>query len=120
MTGKELRDIVNRCLSEGVPPGVVARVFELDIDLVKETQREVRVKKFGTDDQNDYFEAMVWDTIEWVRTTLTTGTPADKAKVATAILGKQMTAALRRAPQGDREDADELMTAFARMRGESA
>ena len=30
VTGDELEALVERCLSEGVPPGVVSRVFELD------------------------------------------------------------------------------------------
>jgi hypothetical protein len=117
LTGEELASIVEKCLVEGVPPGVVSRVFELDIELVKTAQKEARVHKYNTDDQNDFFEQMVWDTIDWVRTTLASGSNTDKAKVATAILGKQMTAALRRAPQGDREDRDEWMDIFEKMRG---
>jgi hypothetical protein len=117
ITADELEGIVEKMLSEGVPAGVVSRVFSLDLDLVKATQKQVRTNKYGTDDQNDYFEQMVWDTIEWARTTMATGSAADQSRVGTAILGKQMTAALRRAPQGDRDAQDEWMDVFKKMRG---
>ena len=46
MTGEELETIVAAMLGEGVPPSVVARVFDLDHELVKRAQSEVRVKRY--------------------------------------------------------------------------
>ena len=116
MTGEELEGLVERCLGEGVPPGVVARVFDLDDDLVKEKQKEVRKAKYGTDDLNDYLEQVQWDTLEWAKTTMANGAPAAQARVAATVLGKQMTVAAKRTPQGERDTAEQIMEMFARMR----
>ena len=116
MTGEELEGLVERCLEEGVPPGIVARVFDLDDDLIKEKQKEVRKAKYGTEDLNDYIEQIQWDIIDWAKTTMATGAPAAQARVAATVLGKQMTVAAKRTPQGERDTAEQLMEMFARMR----
>lgn len=118
MTSDELKGIVKSMLSEGVPPGVVSRVFDLDLDLVKDEQKRVRVGKYGTDDLNDYMEQMQWDAVEVARTILATGSSVEKARFVNAILGKQMSAAAKRAPEGQRDSSDKMMELFAAMRGD--
>ena len=118
MTPDELQEIVKMMLSEGVPPGVVSRVFDLDLDLVKEQQRGLRVKRYNTDDLNDYMEQMQWDAVEVARTILATGSTVEKARFVNAILGKQMTAAVKRAPEGQRDSLDKVTEMFAKMRGD--
>jgi len=65
ITARELEDLVGKMLGEGVPAGVVSRVFELDIELVKDEQKKVRVRKYGTEDLNDYLEQMQWTPSKW-------------------------------------------------------
>jgi hypothetical protein len=117
ITARELEDIVGKMLGEGVPAGVVSRVFELDIELVKDEQKKVRVRKYGTEDLNDYLEQMQWDAIEVARTILANGSPSEQSRYVSAILGKQMTAAAKRAPQGERDQMDNVMEMFKHMRG---
>lgn len=110
------RNLVERMLEEGVPPGVVGRVLLADDELVKETQKKVRIRKYGTDDLNDYLEQVQWDTLEWAKTTLASGAPAAQARVAATVLGKQMTVAAKRTPQGERDTAEQILQMFADMR----
>jgi hypothetical protein len=119
VTASELQTIVEKMLGEGVPPGVVDRVFPgVGIDTIKATQKEVRVKRYGTDDLNDYLEQMQWEAIEDSLTTLRTGSAAEKSRVRSTILGKQMTAAIKRSPEGQRDSMSKMTEMFARMRGD--
>lgn len=118
MTPDELKGIVASMLSEGVPPGVVSRVFDLDLDLVKDEQKKVRVGKYNSDDLNDYMEQMQWDAVEVARTILATGSSVEKARFVNAILGKQMTAAAKRSPEGQRDQLSKMEEMFAKMRGD--
>jgi hypothetical protein len=118
ITARELETLVERLLSEGVPPGVVSRVLDLEPDLVAEAQKDVRIRKYGTDDLNDYMEQMTWDAVEAARTAIATGSAAEKNSVMRAILGKQMTSAAKRSPEGQRNQVAKVMEMFATMRGE--
>lgn len=118
MTPGELQGIVESMATEGVPAGVISRVFGLDLDLVKDTVKEVRIGKYGTDDLNDYMEQMQWDAVEVARTTLATGSSTEKARLMSAILGKQMTAAAKRRPEGERDELGKIEEMFAAMRGD--
>lgn len=118
MTGAELKLLTERLLGEGVPPGVVGRVLELDPELVAETLKKVRVRKYETDDLNDYMEQMTWDAVEAARTAIATGSAAEKSRVMSAILGKQMTAAAKRNPEGQRGQIAKLQQMFGEMRGD--
>ncbi len=118
ITARELEAIVERMLSEGVPTGVVSRVFDLDLDLVKEEQRKVRVRRYGTDDLNDYLDQMKWDAIETARNTLATGSVAEKARFVTTILGRQIAAASKRSPEDERDRKAQVDEMFRTMRGE--
>lgn len=90
-TEDDLVYIVDRLLAEGVPPGVVARVFTLDDALVKERQKLVRVARYGTADLEEYEEQLRWDSLDWARRVLAEGKPADQARVMSMMLGKGMT-----------------------------
>lgn len=118
ITARELEALVERMLGEGVPPGVVSRVFDLDADLVKAALKGIRVRKYGTDDLNDYMEQMTWDAIEAARTAIATGSSAEKNRVLATVLGKQMTAAVKRNPEGQRDAAGKIMEMFGHMRGD--
>jgi hypothetical protein len=97
---------------------VVSRVLDLEPDLVAEAQKDVRIRKYGTDDLNDYMEQMQWDAVEVARTTLANGSTAEKARFVSSILSKQMTAAAKRAPEGQRDNAEKMLEMFAAMRGD--
>lgn len=99
MTGDELEAIVERLLTEGVPVGIVARVFNLDDALVKEASRLVKVKRYGTDDITEYAEQLQWDAIDHARQIIENGSESDKVRFLGGILGKQIALQSRRTPQ---------------------
>ena len=118
MKAAEFKKLVERMLEEGVPPGVVARVMEIDDDLVKEALKGVRVNRYGTDDLNDYMEQMQWRAIEEALSALATGSATDRAKILSTVLGKQMTAAAKRMPEGQRDQVAKIQDLMAAMRGD--
>lgn len=117
ITAKEFEAIVERFLEEGTPPGVVSRALNLEIDLVKDAQKKVRVRKYGTDDLDDYTEQTQWDAVEVFKTVLATGSTSEKARFASIILGKQLSAIGKRKPQSQREQTEQLEDLFREMRG---
>ena len=116
ISARELEAIVERLLEEGVPPGVIGRVFTLDIDLLKEAQRKVRVTRYGTDDLSEYLEQIQWDTLDRVRDIIAKGSPSDQVKFAGALLGKQMAVAARRTPETQRKVTEQVAAMFETMR----
>ncbi len=117
MTGDELEEIVTRCLEQGVPPGVVARVFDLDHDLVKEAQRTVRVKRYGTDDMTEYMEQLQWDAVDDARQIIASGSAAEKTRVLGMVLGKQVALSARRTPESVRNSQGAVLDLMESMRG---
>jgi hypothetical protein len=111
-----LETMVERLLVEGVPTGVIARAFELDIDLVKERQAKVRRNKYGTDDLSEYMEQMQWTAVDEALKTMTAGSVSEKTRFVSAILGKQMAVAARRTPESQRKAVDSLMDMLSGMR----
>jgi len=121
LSAKELELITERLLEEGVPPGVVARVFDLDVDLVREAQKAVRVLRYGTDDLEEYTEQTRWDAMEHARRTIATGSEADKTRFSAAMLGKTMAASARRTPAGVIQNQETILEMMEKMRtGEPA
>jgi hypothetical protein len=120
ISAAELEAICERLLEEGVPPGVVARVFDLDPDLIKLAQSKVRVRRYGTEDLSEYLEQIQWDTLDRVREIIAKGSPADQVKFAGALLGKQMAVAARRTPEKQRETTDRVLAMFENMRSGEA
>ena len=116
ITAIELEAICERLLTEGVPPGVVSRVFDLDPELVKTAQAKVRVRRYGTEDLSEYLEQIQWDTLDRVRDIIAKGSPSDQVKFAGALLGKQMAVAARRTPEKQRETTDRVLAMFENMR----
>jgi len=116
MTEAELVGIVNALLGEGVPPGIVARVFGLDEELVKQQLKTVRVERYGTADLESYMEATQWEVIDEARRTLVEGTAAEKARVMTMFLSKGIAAASRRVPDSVKEGREQLTATLEAMR----
>lgn len=112
----ELELIVESLLVEGVPPGIVARVFTLEPDLVKEIQRNVRVKRYGTDDLTEFTEQLQWDAIDKAREVIFSGSAVDSTRFVSAILGKQIALAARRTPDSQRRATDAVLDLFEKMR----
>lgn len=112
-----LEAMVERLLAEGVPPGVISRAFDLNVELVKERLTHVRRAKYGTDDLSEYMEQMQWTAVEEALKTMTSGSVAEKSRFVAAILGKQMAVAARRTPEAQRKATDALMDLMADMRG---
>lgn len=116
MNATELELIVESLLVEGVPPGIVARVFELEPDLVKDIQRQVRVKRYGTDDLTEFTEQLQWDAIDKAREVIFKGSAVDSTRFVSAILGKQIALAARRTPDSQRRATDAVLKLFEDMR----
>jgi hypothetical protein len=115
-----LETMVERLLGEGVPPGVISRAFQLDLELVKQRQAQVRKAKYGTDDLSEYMEQMQWTAVEEALKTMTSGSVAEKTRFVSAILGKQMAVAARRTPESQRKATEGLLEMMAGMRAGTA
>ena len=116
ITARELEAICEALLVEGVPPGVVARVFHLDGDLVKKLQTKLRIKRYGTEDLSEYLEQIQWDTLDEVRAIIAKGSTTDKVRLAGMLMGKQMAVAARRTPEGQRQLTDRVISMLENMR----
>ena len=116
MTGSELELIVEKLLAEGVPSGVVARVFALEEELVRQALRSMRVKRYGTEDIAEYTDQLQWDAVEHARHILAHGTEADKMRLTNFTLGKHIALAGRRTPESQRRSQEELLDALRHMR----
>jgi hypothetical protein len=108
--------LLRRSLERGVPTGVVAEVFELPVDVVKDMAKEVKVERFGTADQGEYLENLQWQTLERTEQMIRTGSPDQVARISTAVFGKQIQAAGRRPSSALEEQRAELMDAFRDIR----
>ena len=116
ITADELELIVEALLIEGVPSGVVARVFGLDTELVKTALLSVRQKTYGTDDLQEYSEQLQWDAIEHARDVIANGAEADKLKFMGLVLGKHMALSSRRTPESTRRAQESLMDILGKQR----
>jgi hypothetical protein len=117
VTEDELVAIVNSLLGEGVPPGIVARVFGLDEELIKQQLKTVRVDRYGTADYEEYLEQVQWDVLEHARRTLAEGNAVDKARVMSMVMSKSMANAGKRVPDSVKEGRDKLAQVAEQMKG---
>ena len=108
--------LVRRALEHGVPSGVVATIFELAPEVTKELAREVRVATYGTADRAEYLEHIEWMTLRRTAEVIEHGNPAEAARVAASVLGRQIAAAGKRPSDALTDARKELMDAFARVR----
>ena len=108
--------LVRRALEAGVPSGVVASIFELSPEVTKELQREVRVATYGTADRAEYLEHIEWLTLQRTADTVLHGNPTEAARVASAVLGRQIAAAGKRPSDALTDARREIMDAFATVR----
>lgn len=116
MTADELEALVVRCYEEGVPIGVVGRIFELDEDLLKETLGAFRVKRYGTDDESEYVEILKWEAIAKAREIIATGSAAEQKAILSTVLGKQFAMVARRTPESVRNSQDAVVDLMEAMR----
>lgn len=108
--------LLRRSLERGVPAAAVADIFEMPEDVIKEMERELKVERFGTDDQGKYLENLQWLTLQRTEQILRTGSPDQVARIATTVFGRQIAAAGRR-PSGALEDQrSELLEALRHVR----
>jgi hypothetical protein len=120
VTAEELEILVVRLLERGVPHNVVADVLELDPELVRSTQKHVRVERYGTDDLGGYLEQMRWDAIDEARRVIKSGSAAEKKNVLGAVLGKEMAVSARRTPEAVRDSQDAVLGMLEAMRSGKA
>jgi hypothetical protein len=120
LTARDLHFLVSKMLQEGVPPGVVARVFDLDPDLVRREQKKVRVHRYGTDDIADYMEQMQWDAVDKARQIIANGSSAEQSRYVGAILGKQLAISGRRTPETLRQTRETVLEMLEGMRNSEA
>jgi hypothetical protein len=116
ITGEETEVLVERLLSEGVPSGVVARVFALEESLIREAQHSVRIKHYGTDDLAEYTEQLQWDALAHAREVLATGSAVDKARILNTVFGKQIALNARRTPESTRKAQESLIDVLRKQR----
>lgn len=108
--------LVRRSLEAGVPPGVVAAIFELTTDVAKELQRQVRVERYGTADMAEYLDQIQWQTLERAQQLLEGGSPEQAARIVNSVFGKQIANAGKRPSSALEEQRAELMAAMKGVR----
>jgi hypothetical protein len=116
VTDAELLLIVRRCLSFGVPSGVVGDVFGLDRDYVERIRRELLVGEYGTADQAEYLEWLQWRALDRCQWIVDHGSPADVTKVATAVLSRQLVTQGKRTSDAQRQAMERISGRLADMR----
>ena len=117
MTSDELEYVVERCLTEGVPPGVVARIFDLSPELIREAQSLLRIRRYGTDDLVEYTVQTQWDAVEQARRTLNNGSPTERTRLAAALLRAPMNRSAKDVPDHVRRLQTEVEEKMRQMRG---
>jgi hypothetical protein len=120
MTSDELEYVVERCLTEGVPSGVVARIFDLSPDLVREAQSLLRIRRYGTDDLAEYTVQTQWDAVEQARRVLNHGSPTERTRFAAALLRAPMNRSAKDVPDHVRRLQSEVEETMKHMRGGDA
>ena len=96
--------------------GVVARVFKVDPAETKIRRDELRTKKYGTDDMQDYLTQLEWEAID-VSTRAVRGekVPVAQQRAAQAIIGKTVAVNARRTPEKQAERLDDVLAALRGM-----
>lgn len=107
---------MGRALEAGVPTEVTAHVFDLPVDVVAEMLNEVRVGTYGTTDRDAYLEHLQWEVLRRAEETIRTGTPGEAARIATAVLGRQIQVAGKRPSEGLEGARSEILAALGGMR----
>jgi hypothetical protein len=105
--------MVRRALERGVPVPVVSEIFELPLDICAAMLKEVRVAKYGTSDMAAFRESVEWDAWAAAQESIRSGSPTERARVATLVLGKK---AATGPGEGQREGLAELMDTLGKMR----
>jgi hypothetical protein len=108
--------LVRRSLEAGVPPGVVAGIFELTTDVAKELQRQVRVERYGTADMAEYLDSIQFQTLERAQQLLEEGSPEQAARIVNSVFGRQLANAGKRPSSALEEQRAELMAAMKGVR----
>jgi hypothetical protein len=108
--------LVRRCLSHGVPTGIVAEVFALTEELVKKAKAEILTAEYGTADQAEYLDWLQWKTLERCAWIMEHGSAAEVTKIATSVLGRQIASAGKRTSDVQREAVERLSASMERMR----
>ena len=116
ISAAEFELMVRRCLSHGVPSGIVADVFQLPPDVVHEAKKELTVAEYGTADQAEYTEWLQWKTLERIHWILENGSPADITKISTTVLGRQIASQGKRTPTSQTEAMARIDERMADMR----
>jgi|HubBroStandDraft_6_1064221.scaffolds.fasta_scaffold00184_20 hypothetical protein len=115
-TEKDLTYTVNALLQEGVPVGIVARVFSLDEDLVDKQRKKLRVEKYGTADMEDFLEQIEWQAIDVVRNVLKTGTTTEKARYTNLVMSGRIRARTKRVSDSVKEGRERLTEELEAMK----
>lgn len=113
---EEYELLVRRALENGVPHNIVAVIFELDPAVTKDLQKEVQVAEYGTEDQDEYLAHLQWKFLKHTGETIDTGSPAEVARLTSAVLGRQIAAAGKRPSSGTTEAREQLMAMLGGMR----
>jgi hypothetical protein len=116
----ELELLVSRALEAGVPKEITAQVFELPVDVVAEMLHEVRVRTYNTADRAEYLEHLQWEVLRRAEETIRTGSPGEAARIATAVLGRQIAVAGKRPSEGLEGARAEILSALGGMRESGA
>lgn len=111
-----LEFLIVRMLQEGVPPTVTARVLDLDVEMVRVIQSEVRFREYGTDDRSEYLDFLQWKAIEENLRLITEGSGPEKTRALAIVIGKELAQSARRTPESLRKSRDQVAGLMESMR----
>lgn len=99
LSDEQLADVLHRLLLAGVPPTVVAKVFQLPVDDLKTLQSRLRVQLYGTDELMEAMTFLIWDAYNVTLNLLHEGTPTSRMRMASIVLSRSMSIAGRQPPE---------------------
>ena len=83
-----LLTLIDRLLTNGVPPTAIANSFDLDVQVIKDLLDNRHVKKFGTAELAEAIHALMWEALEDMRELMRNAPIAKRMQVNMTLLSR--------------------------------
>ena len=80
--------IIDRLLTNGVPPTAIANSFDLDVQIIKDLLDDRHVRKFGTAELAEAIHALMWEALEDMRELMRNAPIAKRMQVNMTLLSR--------------------------------
>jgi hypothetical protein len=105
----KLVELVRRGLNLGVPPTVLANMFDLPIEVTMNLSLTVRREVYGTAELSEVLSFLTWKAAEVSLNALTGGSPEAQIKTAHMIMGKALATSVRQTPEEVKRAREDLL-----------